>query len=797
MGRRLRRILLIVLISLLALVLLIFLAGSLTLRGSLPRLSGITELNGLIEEVVVTRDALGVPDIQAHSRLDAAQALGYIHAQDRFFQMDLQRRNAAGELAALLGSALLDVDRDNRRHQFRSRARLVVQGTTGEDRAILEAYTAGVNAGLDDLRARPFEYLFLRQKPEPWRPEDTILTLHTMFLDLSFWTANTEKAWSTVRDNLSPEMADFLLPQGNRWEAPLQTDPVAQVSLPDSSVIDVRDWVFNDQTYQQYRTHRHDSAGSNNWAVAGSLTAHGGAILANDMHLGHGLPNIWYRARMSWPEGDTTRSVVGVTLPGTPALVAGSNGQVAWGFTNSYGDWADLVVLEFDPTDTTRYLTPGGWREMVREPEIITIAGAEPDTLWVEKTIWGPIWTTDSQGHRLALRWSAHDTEAVNINLRHLESASDLESILALAGTVGIPQQNLVCVDSTGRIAWTIIGPIPRRVGWDGRMSVSWADGSCRWDGYLDPALQPRIVDPEEGRLWTANNRVTAGEDLQVIGDGGYGLGARARQIRDDLRALERPTEKDLLGVQLDDRAVLMGQWRRVFLGVLERATLAEGSPREQYRNIIRDEWSGHAGVESVAYHLVRNTTFIFEDQIYDLLLRGLNGEGLEFRVRELPYRLAVAWEILAARPDHLLPPWADDWDDWVLQVMDEVIDRATSGGKELADFTWGSRNQVHVEHPFINFAPWLSRWLAAPLQGLPGDTFMPRVQHRGSGASERLVVSPGKEESGILHMPGGQSGHPMSPYFLAGHEDWAQGKATALLPGPEQERLLLRPESR
>jgi penicillin G amidase len=797
MPVRLRRILLIILASVFGLTLLVFLVGAFALRGSRPRLSGHLVMAGLAQQVTVTRDSLGVPDIQAESRLDAARTLGYLHGQDRFFQMDLQRRNAAGELSALLGSALLDVDRDTRRHQFRVRAERVVEATSGPDRALLEAYTAGVNAGLYDLKSRPFEYLVLRQKPEPWRPADTILTLHAMFLDLSYWTSLTEEAWSTVRDNLSPEMAEFLLPRGNRWEAPLQTDPVSGVSVPDSSVIDVRDWIFDDQTYEQYRALRHDSAGSNNWAVAGSLTHHGGAILANDMHLGHGLPNIWYRARMSWPEGDGTRSVVGVTLPGTPALVSGSNGQVAWGYTNSYGDWADLVILETDPQDPTLYRTADGWQHTDRQPEIITVAGSSPDTIWVEQTLWGPVWTTDSRGRRLALRWTAHDTEAVNLNLLRLESASDVEAVVALAGTVGIPQQNLVCADDQGHIAWTIIGPIPRRVGWDGRMSVSWADGSCRWDGYLDPALQPRIVDPEEGRLWTANNRITAGQDLEVIGDGGYGLGARARQIRDDLRGLDRPGEGDLLAVQLDDRAVLMGQWRELFLEVLQRSNPAEGSARSQFLAVVRDDWSGHADVESVAYRLVRNATFNCQDRVYKLLLRVCRQAAPDIRARELPYRLAVTWEVLAARPDHLLPPWSDDWDEFILQAVDWVVEGATSEGKDLAHFTWGAQNGVRVEHPFTNFAPWLSRWLSAPTRALPGDSFMPRVQHRGSGASERLVVSPGREELGILHMPGGQSGHPLSPFFLAGHEAWAQGNPTPLLPGRVKHRLVLQPESR
>ena len=797
--RRLRRILLVLTASLLGLLLIVFLAGNVFLHNSRPRLEGELQLDGLTRPVTVTRDALGVPDIQAENRRDAARALGFLHAQDRFFQMDLQRRNAAGELAALMGPALLSTDRDTRRHRFRMRAELVVAATTGPDLEILNAYAAGVNAGLDDLKARPFEYLVLRQKPEPWRPVDTVLTLHSMFLDLSLSTAATEEAYANVRDNLPPALAEFLLPWGNRWEAPVQTEPVPGVRIPDASACDVREWSFDGLTYDEFRSEneeppRQDTAGSNNWAVAGILTGHGGALMANDMHLGHGLPNIWYRARMTWPEPGGIRAVVGVTLPGSPAIVTGSNGQVAWGFTNSYGDWSDLVIIEADPENPLRYRTPDGWKNMKRVPEIITVAGASPDTLWVEETIWGPIWTTDTKGRRLALRWTAHDTEAVNLNLRHLESATDIDAVTAMAGTVGIPGQNLVCADARGRIAWTIAGTIPRRVGWDGRLPVSWADGTHRWDGYREPAVQPRVVDPAEGRLWSANNRVSASEDLAVIGEGGYGLGARARQIRDDLRALDHPVEKDMLAVQLDDRARFMGEWRGLVLEVFEQFPPSADSPSADFLRVVRDDWSGHADTGSVAYRLVRNFSYECIDGVYDLLTGGCVAADPDFRSRWLPYRHAVTWELLAARPDHLLPPWADDWDDFVLKAVERTMELPVYEDRDLSTYTWGSHNTVVVAHPFTQLVPFLSRWLAAPPLAQPGDSFMPRVQHRRSGASERMVVSPGREEDGILHMPGGQSGHPLSPFFLKGHEDWVIGAATPLLPGPVEFRLELVP---
>lgn len=809
MLRRIRRFLSVGLLIAAALLVVTFLTGTLALRGSLPRLDGEVALAGLQHPVTITRDTLGVPDISAGSRVDAARALGYLHGQDRFFQMDLMRRGAAGELAALLGPALLETDRDVRRHRFTARAGAVLAVAGPEEKALLEAYAAGVNTGLEDLRVRPPEYLVLRTRPRPWRPEDTILTIHAMFLDMNYVTVPTERSRASVRDKLPTPLADFLLPRGSSWEAPLQDGPVPGVVIPDSAEVDVRGWSYGGMTYQDYRAvadslagqenlpspdnlPNQDKVGSNNWAVAGTRTAHGGALVANDMHMSLGLPNTWYRARMSWPDGQGRRSVVGVTLPGAPILIAGSNGQLAWGFTNSYGDWSDLVILETDSTDTSRYLTPAGWRRTETVAEVITVKGAAPDTIQVEETIWGPVWGTDSKGRRLALRWTAHDTEAVNVNLHRLESVANVEDAVALAGSCGIPPMNLVCGDGDGRVAWALAGRIPRRVGWDGRLPVSWSDGSCRWDGYRTTDEQPALVDPSEGLLWTANNRVAAGRYLEVIGDGGYGPGLRARQIRDRLRALDHPAEKDMLAVQLDDAALYQEQWRRLAIAVLENRDLQPGSDRDLFLQTVRDHWEGRAGVESVSYRLVSAFTSHCSGLLYDFLTVKCRQTDPEFRLNFLPHRDAVTWAVLADRPAHLLPPWFDDWDDLVLKAVDETMEGVALSGLPLEQYTWGQRNLVRVAHPLVQALPQLERWLAAPPRSLPGDALMPRVQGRRFGASDRLVVSPGREGLGILHMPGGQSGHPLSPYFLRGHEDWVTGKPTPLLPGPAVHTLVL-----
>ncbi|MBK9775969.1 MAG: penicillin acylase family protein [bacterium] len=776
------------------------LAGLFLLRGSLARLDGRRELPGLGAAVTVERDDLGVPRLTAASRPDAARALGYLHGQDRCFQMDLLRRAAAGELAELLGPALLVTDRDTRRHRFRTRLEASLLAMDEPSRALLEAYAAGVNAGVGDLRTRPPEYLLLRQQPRPWRPLDSLLVVAAMYMDLGLYTADLDQAAGRVRQTLSPQMAAFLLPEAGHWDAALSDSGPALPPVPAATdrsgapaAVTQLALPVNDMPPPQ------DTAGSNNWAVAGRLTRHGGALLANDMHLGHALPNIWYRAELrEAPGGDSAPMLVGVTLPGVPGIIAGSNGRVAWGFTNAYGDWLDLVVLETDAVDTLRYRVPGGWDRLAMYDEVIRVAGASPDTLRVQESRWGPVWSRDAAGRPLVLRWAAHDPGAMNLELLRMADAATVDDVIDLAPRLGMPGQNIVCADSGGRIAWTIAGRLPHRVGWSGRWPVSWADGTCRWDGWLEPSRHPRLVDPAEGRLWTANNRVATGEDLRRIGDGGYGLGARAAQIRDDLRALDKPAEADMLAVQLDDRALFQDYWRGLALAALGRlpanADAAVAARRARFARLAVDGWDGRASVGSVGYRVVRAFSGALIDLVQAPLVAPCLAAGPGFDARDLPLRASVARELLEKRPLHLLPAPHGDWDQVIAAAVDTAMARLEATGQPETAWTWGARNTAAIEHPFAAVLPQLRRWLAAPAQPLPGDSNLPRVQHPSSGASERLVVSPGREKDALFHMPGGQGGHPLSPFFLAGHDDWAQGRPTPLLAGPARHVLTLEP---
>ncbi len=763
------------------------------LRRSLPLTQGLRTVDGLGAAVNVERDGRGIPTIVGSTREDAAFATGFVHAQDRFFQMDLLRRTSAGELSELLGSATVELDRSFRRHRFRAVAERVVRAMEGRTRTILEAYSRGVNAGLQEQAARPFEYYLLQSKPRAWRPQDSVLVLLTMFIDLQDENGDRESARGALFDLAPAALAEFLTPVGSqRWDAAIDSTTYTQPPIPSSDILDLRQRRAAASGDAAIRSHPFSDGvflGSNNWAVDGTHTNHGAAMLANDMHLGLRVPSIWYRAQLRWNEQGQAYRLAGVTLPGAPAIIVGSNTSIAWGYTNSYGDYADVVLLELDPGDARRYRTPGGWKSIESVEEVIRVRGGDPVTEVVQWSIWGPVLGQDHAGRVRVLRWVAHDEAAVNFNLLDMERVVELEAAVELAPRCGIPHQNFVVAHRDGDIAWTVMGRIPRRVV-PGDRPRSWADGEG-WQGWLLPEETPAVIRPASGRIWTANARVVGGEDLAKIGDDGYALGARAQQIRDRLLAMDQFDEHDMLAVQLDDEARFLTPWQQLLTRVLEDA--GDTPSRSEILSFVR-QWGGRAAVESVGYRLVREFRGSVVAEVYRGLTSSVRSQAPEFDPGDLPRPEGPVWALLEARPAHLTPPGYAGWGEFLIAQADSTADRLRAGRSSLAGRNWGERNATRITHPLSAAVPFLSSWLDMPRLALPGDSWMPRVQHPRHGASQRMVVAPGREEHGLFHMPAGQSGHPMSPHYGDGHTDWAEGRPTPFLAGPTTRTLTLLP---
>ena len=773
-------------------------AGYLFVRGSLAQLDGQVTGSGLSALVTVTRDANGVPAVTGQTRADVAFATGFLHAQERFFQMDLLRRVAAGELAELVGPPALPVDKQHRFFRFRARAEAAYKAASPEERQIYERYADGVNAGLAALITRPPDYLLTMTKPRPWAPADTLLVVWAMYFDLQgdLETRKWELGW--LKDHTSAEQLSFLLPEASGWDAPLDAPtPAPELKVPATAP----DW-WNKPTETKASSLEsgasHDElVGSNNWVLAGNRVKGGHALLANDMQLGLRLPPVWYRMLVIYPDGQGgQRKIVGASLPGTPVIIAGSNGHVAWGMTNAAGDWLDILRLDQDSSHPGQVKLGEDWISPTVAEETILVKGAASEKLLVRETPMGPI--RESNGQVYAIHWLAQDPRAADLGLLKLESAASAVEALDAAANAGVPELNFVAADDAGHIGWGIAGVMGERGGQDSSYAFPLEPEqiASSWRQLLAPSAHPRILDPAGGQLFSANSRQLMGEGALLIGDGGFDLGARTRQIRDDLSAL--PPETDVqasYGIELDDRAVYMSTWRDRALAVLDQDAVGDHPDRAEFKRLLVDSWDGHASVNSVGYRLTRG----WMNALYDETFVGLDdklgtlGQGADYRGVTRRWPVVIA-RLLEVQPASWLPAGRKDWRDVQLAAIDKTIAALTSGGRKLSDATWGQRNTANVAHPFAKFVPLIKSHLMAPADPLAGDSNMPRVSAPDFGQSERLVVTPGKEEEGLFNLPGGQSGHPLSPFFTDEFENWAQGKPEPLMPGVPKYGLVLTP---
>jgi penicillin amidase len=801
-----------ILLAILALLAALVAAALWETRRSLPQLDGQARVPGLKAPVTIARDALGTAVVHGTDRLDVARGLGFVHAQERFFEMDLTRRSAAGELSALFGAQALERDKKRRVHRLRPLLAARYAALDAGEQALLQAYADGVNAGLSQLQAKPWQYVMLRAEPRPWQPVDSLLVIGEMFWMLQGSSVDDALERAQLRGCVGDEMFDWLEPRGGAWDAALDGSVLQPGAMPGPDRLDLRKplpplpasgasaTLARAEAADFLADDRHEPmVGSNNWAVSGARSVTGDAMLANDMHLGLGVPAIWFRAQFEIGAGKDAIRAEGVTLPGVPALVVGSNGHVAWGFTNSYGQWFDWLEV------------PDG-APLAHLSETIPVKGGSDVTLDVAQFDGLPV--VDGSGTRsYALHWVADDGGAYGLALDQMLGARDAMAALRIAARSGIPEQNVLVADDHGAIGWTIAGA---------RLNTQ-LPVDANFGRFADPArtplqrallippgdeLLPIDLGPPDGQLWTANARTydphdaassaddagTAGGRrafFSSIGDGGVDLGARAQQIRDRLRATPKFDEKTLGAIHFDDESLFLRPWAGRIAGV------ATGPmARPEVTRLLKD-WNGRADADQAGHRLVREVRGRVMDALWTAWTRPLlAGRGCVQRDYKWHARFEYAVEqALDQRPAHLLPPGFGSWDTFLLAQVDATVASMThDGARPLAQATWGEANASRIRHPLARALPMLSRWLDMPSTPQSGDGNMPHVSGPTFGQSERLVVAPGHEERATLSMPGGQSGHPMSPYYGAGHEDWVAGRATPLLAGAAEHVLTLSP---
>jgi penicillin amidase len=748
------------------------------LRLSLPRLSGTLAVAGLSGPLEIVRDAHAIPHIYAESEADAYYGLGYVHAQDRLWQLELNRRLGSGTLAEVLGREALDQDRLFRTLGLRRLAEANVPLLDAPTRAALEAYARGVNALLDEKRALPPEFLVFGMEPQPWVPADSLVLLEVM----GWWMSSTigdELLRVKLRARLSPEQtSELLAPYPGDEPVTLGdfTQMYGSLAVPAGALgalVPVRE----------------ASLGSNNWAVGGGRSASGKPLLANDPHLELNAPSIWYLAHLHAPGLD----VIGASLPSLPAIVLGRNQQVAWAFTNTGSDTQDLFVEKLVPGDAGRYVTPGGSEAFGTRREVIRVKGAPDAVLDVRTSRHGPILSDVDEearasmpdGYVLAVDWvgfaPGDRTLQFPIQAAHAGSAAEL---LAAARSFESPQQNVVYADASGNIGFVAAGRLPaRRADSDLRGMVpapGWLE-RYDWQGFVPFEELPQLTQPPSGRIVTANQKIAPPEyGHWVTSD--WAPPYRAERIEGLLDATPRHSVQSFERIQSDVRS---------------------GSANVLLPLLLRD----------VAVSGERERSLLERLEAWNLEMTGDGPEPLVFAtwVRELGRaiyadELGVLFEeVWSERPVflgnvlsdlHGQSRWCDDVtspaEESCRDVVSLAFERAVADllrrhGPDLADWAWGKSHPARAAHLPFSGVPLLGDWfdIVVPSAGdnqtinvggySLADDDSPFEGHRGPGF--RAVYDLADPEASVFILNAGQSGHFLSPHYRDASELWANGQ--------------------
>lgn len=602
--------------------------GYLWLRQSLPKTSGEIRVSGISGPVTIVRDSDGVAHITGATETDAAFGLGFVHAQDRLWQMEVQRRIGHGRLSEIFGATTLNTDRFLRTLGVARAARSALERLDAETVTILDAYAAGVNAFLATNPMLPPEFLILGVKPEPWQPIDSLVWAKMMAWDLGGnWSDEVMR--SLLIAQIGAEDADFLMPAYTA-DGPLilpegvPVQPAASTTAPGVAIQPATAQAMLDlwETVHLMTGLGNRLAGSNNWVIGGARTASGKPLLVNDPHLGARIPSIWYLAHM---QGGALNSI-GATFPGLPAVVIGHNERIAWGVTNTGPDVQDLYIERIDAQNYVEY---NGRREPVTLiSETINVKDAEPVTLTVRITRHGPIISdvTSGTGETLAFRWTALDEEDATLRaFLNINRARNWEEFTAALRDLKAPMQNFVYADVEGNIGYYAPGALPIRRNGDGTLPVpGWTD-EYEWVGYVPFEELPHVYNPPQGYIVTANNRVVGNEYPYLMGTS-WAAPYRAQRIIELIEQGNRLTVADMRAMLGDVVSVQARELLPVMLAV------QPAGPREAAALELLRGWDGAMRGDSAAAAVFQGYYYaaietIFADELRDLYERQYQSE--------------------------------------------------------------------------------------------------------------------------------------------------------------------------
>jgi len=784
------------------------------MRSSLPELDGSLLTPGLSAPVTVRRDQHGVPHIEAANLNDLLFAQGYVTAQDRLWEMDMARRMAAGQAAEILGSKLVEHDRQQRVLAMRATAERLTANLNEQQRILFEDYARGVNAFIGSHQDRlQAEFRVLMYQPKPWQPVDSMLVVMSMVQMLDeHWQDKLEREQITAR--LGPALAADLYPTGSwRDRPPITTEPpltAPQQNIPDVPLDESQDEAASLQclrlsrnagpsTARQGRFAHDDNClgcapGSNEWAVAGSRTASGQAMLSNDMHLEQQIPNIWYENDIKAPG----LHAAGVTVPGLPLVVAGHNEHVAWGFTALYGDTQDIYIERVNAQDQYQG-EDGTWHPMEHDQEIIHVRGGSDVNVQVRRTAHGVVISPLIPGEQriLTLKWSVYDTRASGYPLLDMDRAANWTDFRNALRAWWGPTQNVVYADDQGHIGYQAIGYIPNRPG--GLSGMPIADEQHEWQGFIGFDQLPSAFDPPGGILATANSRVTANPNAPASSAPGAPAPAAAlmnapapapptaaspeltlewadpyrnERIWKWLEPKSKVTQQDMLTLQTDVYSELDQEIAQRLAYGIDHAKRTDARLR-QAADLLRS-WDGAVNVDSAPAAIVAAAKKAF----YPMLLKPKLGDA--WTLYHWAESLFAGEQILMNEPAAWLPSQYASWDDFLADMVRQGL--AESGAPDdLRQWRYGYVHPVDVEHPLFGLLPWFKTWTGTGVQPQSGDTSTVKQVGRSFGPSQRFTIDWSNVDAATEDITIGESGDPLSPYYRDQWPYWYAGRTFAL----------------
>ncbi len=691
-----RRTLLIVLAVVLLLLIAVPLGGYLWLRTSLPQTSGGVRIEGLDGQVEIVRDRWGVPHIFAATDHDAYFALGYVHAQDRLWQMEMNRRIGAGRLSELLGEATLDIDKFQRTLGYYRAASSDYAVLSERSRSALDAYAAGVNAWIGEGRTLPPEYLLLGAKPEPWSPIDSLVWEKMMSWDLG-GDYEMELLRRRLGEALGPERAAQLLP-GYPEDGPLILPQGIQPAAWEQTADGL---LALDRRLQLDLGRGGREIGSNNWVIGGSRTASGLPLLANDPHLSTSIPSIWYLAEL---QGDQLHAI-GATFPGLPAVVIGHNERVAWGVTNVGPDTQDLYLERVNPLNPNQVAVGDGWEDMTVVEERIVIDGEDEPLLWAARsTRHGPLISdVTGTGAPVALRWVALEPGDTTMDaFLGFNYAADWEEFVDALRVYVSPSQNVVYADVDGNIGYYAPGRIPIRAeGHDGMLPAPGWDGSAEWTGYIPFDELPHAYNPEAGFIATANNRIV-GDDYPYLISNDWAPPYRAARIVQMIEQMSSGGET----ISADDMAAIQAdRFSAQVADLLPFLLTVEPQDARQERALgYLQGWEGELALDSVPASLYEAWMLHLERALFADDLRGDLYEEMATRPNGLFLTNVLADPTLAAAwCDDVLTAGVETCEQQAQAALDTALDDLQSrAGSDMSGWRWDKLHLTQYPHrPF------------------------------------------------------------------------------------------------